>query len=102
MPENENAGMNFARRREERHFLSAPIECEPTQNHTVEEFKAISVNVSDSGMCFYTNSDLYDGLSLKITSARIWDAPRMATVRWCRKLIEGLYMVGVSLTPEHI
>ena len=59
--------------------------------------RGISVNMSESGMCLYTNNQLQDGLDLKLYSQNLFESPKAAVVQWCDKINEELYKVGVTL-----
>ncbi len=63
-----------------------------------ESVNGITLNISDCGICFYTQSCLEEGMPVIITSKAIWDEPRQGMVKWCRKITEELYRVGVTLT----
>jgi hypothetical protein len=55
----------------------------------------ISTNISNSGMGFLTNEPFENGQDIKVFNPRISDGPRAAQIRWCVKLSESLYKVGV-------
>lgn len=57
----------------------------------------ISLNVSDTGVCFYTHIRLEDGTALNVYGRALWDGARKGNVQWCRKITEGLFRVGVQL-----
>ncbi len=56
----------------------------------------VSTNLSTSGMGFYTEGALKRGHDLTLYSSKISLVPVNAKVRWCSKLSESLYRVGVS------
>ncbi len=56
----------------------------------------ITLNISDSGICFYTQTRMEQGAALYISSKAFWEGPRKGTVMWCRKITEELYRVGLT------
>jgi len=58
--------------------------------------KAMTSDISDSGMCLYTNVNLEKGLILDIDIPEIFDSPRKATVRWIIRKYFDNFKVGVS------
>lgn len=57
-------------------------------------------DLSESGMCFYTDRPLHEGLNVQVHSSHIWDYPRASTVRWCTMKNASLYKVGVSFQEK--
>jgi hypothetical protein len=82
-----------------RRLMTVPIDCEYGGNGTGRcmPIKGITVNVSDSGICFYTHENLSAGLGLKLASSVIWDTPKEGKVQWCRQIMGGLYKIGLAL-----
>jgi len=57
-------------------------------------------DLSESGLCFYTDRPLHEGLNVQVHSSHIWDYPRASTVRWCCMKNVSLYKVGVSFREK--
>jgi hypothetical protein len=55
----------------------------------------ISVNLSNSGVCFFSHRRLEAGQKVAISS-RLWDSPRNAVVRWSNSIMGGLFRIGMS------
>lgn len=53
-------------------------------------------DLSDSGMCFYTDMPFHKGLNLQVNLTHIWDSQRASVVKWCSMENIDLYRVGVS------
>ncbi len=91
------------RRRQRRDLITVPINYSYTYITDQDNIKSVStsgitLNVSDSGMCFYTNVPLQEGKEINIFSKAIWENPKKGMVKWCRKITEELYRVGVTVT----
>ena len=53
-------------------------------------------DISDSGMCFYTDKPLRVGLVLDVKIPHIWDVPKVCMVRWTSMKSPHCFRVGVS------
>ncbi|OGW54541.1 MAG: hypothetical protein A2Y81_07010 [Nitrospirae bacterium RBG_13_43_8] len=84
------------RRSQYRKQISVPISYEFSSDQRTISRYGKSFNISESGMCFYTQTPLEDGLNLRIQSEHIWDSPRSGIVRWCNRKYLNFYQVGVS------
>jgi hypothetical protein len=54
-------------------------------------------DMSDSGVGFYTNNPLLDGINIEMFCKELWNKPRTGTVRWCKTLNYCYHLVGVAL-----
>ncbi|MDA8174895.1 MAG: hypothetical protein M0018_09950 [Nitrospiraceae bacterium] len=89
------------KRDSKRDLVTVPI----SYNYSIQEqgetrnftMSGISLNLSDAGICFYTHVRLEDGTALNVYGRALWDGARKGTVKWCRKITEGLFRVGVQL-----
>ena len=52
-------------------------------------------DLGNSGMSFYTNTPLKEGLSIQ-AHTHAWDAPKACIVKWRSKKSRNIYKVGVS------
>jgi hypothetical protein len=84
------------RRNQYRKQISVPISYEFSLDHRTISRYGKSFNISESGLCFYTQTPLEDGLNLRIQSEHIWDSPKAGIVRWCNRKYLNFYQVGVS------
>ncbi len=84
------------RRNQYRKQISVPISYEFSSDQRTISRYGKSFNVSESGICFYTQTPLEDGLNLRIQSEHIWDSPRAGIVKWCNRKYLNFYQVGVS------
>jgi hypothetical protein len=84
------------RRSQNRKQISVPISYEYSSDHGTISSYGKSFNMSESGMCFYTQAPLQEGLNLRVRSEHIWDSPRVGTVKWCNRKYLNFYQVGVS------
>lgn len=94
--------MSEERRKKRRDIITVPVNYSysvqpggggPKKQST----SGISLNVSDAGMCFYTHMPLQEGARISVSSKAIWEASKKGVVKWCRKITEELYRVGVEL-----
>ena len=84
------------RRTQQRKQISVPISYEYSSDHTTISLSGKSFNISESGMCFYTQAPLKEGLNLRVQSEHIWDSPKVGKVKWCNRKYLNFYQVGVS------
>jgi len=61
-----------------------------------ESFFAITVNVSDCGVCIFTDRPLEKGEVFLVESA-LWKKARSATAVWANRLGDTLFEAGLSL-----
>ncbi len=88
-------GVAHEKRRHKRDLVTVPVSYSPAQASGAQAANGITLNISDSGICFYTQNRLEQGTILHISSRAFWEEPRTGTVMWCRKITEELYRVGV-------
>ncbi|MDA8325016.1 MAG: PilZ domain-containing protein [Nitrospiraceae bacterium] len=96
-------GIAHERRRHKRDLTTVPMSYtafppEGAGPQKGEATNGITLNVSDTGICFYTQCLIEEGVSVVITSNAIWDEPKRGTIKWCRKITDELYRVGVILS----
>jgi hypothetical protein len=84
------------KRRDKRIQIAIPVICAYQGGNEVVIKYGTSFDLSNSGMCFYTNTPLHKGLKLQVHSSYIWDYPRSSIVRWCSRKYLNFYKVGVS------
>ncbi len=84
------------RRIHQRKQISVPISYEYSSDSKSISHSGKSLNVSESGMCFYSQNPLREGLNLRVQSEHIWNSPRVGIVRWCNRKYLNFYQVGVS------
>ena len=58
--------------------------------------KGTTRDISSSGMCFYTNKPLREGLFLNVKVSKIWNVPRTCVVKWNNLESPNHYRVGVA------
>jgi hypothetical protein len=66
------------------------------QDFTNEIFKAVTINISDSGLGLYVFKPLNSGQVVRIKG--IPGSLNTGTVRWCKELGDNVYRVGVMFT----
>jgi len=87
--------MAFEPRKEERQEYPYEIEYVTDPLTTYEIFKAVAVNISNSGLCLYTSTPLTEGQEITIKST-IPAPSQIAVVRWIEKLNNFYYKVGLQ------
>jgi hypothetical protein len=85
------------KRKEKRNIITVPVECKSLAPGKTFSAKGISINISPSGLSFYTHKRLEEGSSLSVSGPDLWAAPREGAVVWCSRIIGGLYRVGMAL-----
>ncbi len=97
-------GVAHEKRRHKRDLVTVPVSYSPApapvsgrpSGAGAQAANGITLNISDSGICFYTQGRLEQGTALQISSRAFWEEPRTGTVMWCRKITEELYRVGLT------
>jgi hypothetical protein len=86
------------KRKDRRSIFPSTIEYTVGPHSGDESFKCVTVNISNSGLCFYTPNPLSEGQEILIRS----DLPvsyRKATVRWIKRLNDEAYKTGLMFVP---
>ena len=93
----ETDGVAHERRWHRRALITVPIKlyCRPPRDEAVN---GVTHNVSDTGIGVYIENSLDDGMPVIIRSRAVGEDPRHGVIRWCKKISERLYRVGVTLT----
>ena len=95
-------GVAHEKRRHKRDLVTVPVSYGPAaadeQAAGGHAAGGITLNISDSGICFYTQDRLEQGSTLYVSSRAFWEGPRKGTVMWCRKITEELYRVGLAFS----
>jgi len=92
-----NGGEKSEKRREKRKLVTVPVECRTPGEAENFSARGITVNVSPSGVSFYTHKKLEEGANILISGNDLWEGPRRGEVKWCTRIIGGLYRVGMLL-----
>jgi len=89
-----------------RTLLSAPLKCTcfpKGEERRTFSIDSISLNVSDSGMSFYSDMDLSSCSKVEIITSGAGAQHRTGRIVWCRPLQDlGIYRVGVSFKHEDL
>jgi hypothetical protein len=57
-------------------------------------------DLSDSGISFYTDSPLKEGLDIRV-KLPIWDSPKACTIKWRSKKGRNIYKMGLCFTQKY-
>lgn len=60
----------------------------------------LAFDVSNDGACIYTQQQFATDDSIKLFCAKFGEEPRSAYVKWCRRIDENLFKVGVSFKRD--
>ena len=83
------------RRGEKRNLISLPVTYSFSDKQKTASNDGTAFDLSDSGMSFYTNIPIYEGVNLQIHT-QIWNSPKTSIVKWCNQKYLNIYRVGVS------
>lgn len=83
------------RRSQKRITIDLPVIYTYSGKHKIAGKDGTTFDLSDSGMCFYTDKLLRKGLNLQIQLLHIWEVPRLGIVRWYSMKKPNYYKVGV-------
>ena len=64
--------------------------------HTLNAQKGTTRDISCSGMCFYTDKPLREGITLNVLVPKIWNVPRPCVVKWSSMEKSHRWRVGVA------
>jgi hypothetical protein len=53
-------------------------------------------DISDSGIGFYTNRPLLNGVNIEMFCKDLWNKPKTGKVRWCKTLNSNFSLAGVA------
>lgn len=59
----------------------------------------ITTNISSGGLGLYTDRMLKAGQDLKVFSKSMAESPKKAVVRWCKKISDDMFKVGLMFEP---
>lgn len=95
-------GATFEERRHfKRELMTVPVNYTYAHVDDKQELKCIAakgitLNVSKEGVGFYTSLPINEGGDIKVINSKaIWDTPKNGMVRWCLKISNDLYRVGI-------
>jgi hypothetical protein len=79
-----------------RRRINLPLVYTVSGNHFTATRKAMTGDLSDSGVCLYTDVDLKKGSVLELSIPEVFDTPRKCTVKWILRKYFSNFKVGVS------
>jgi len=79
-----------------RRRINLPLVYTVSRDHFTATRKATTGDLSDSGVCLYTDVDLKKGSVLELRIPEVFDAPRKCTVKWILRKYFSNFKVGVS------
>lgn len=62
--------------------------------------EATTFDISEGGMCFYSNKPVDIGYTIEVQCKELWDSPKHGVVRWCQRIHHRLYRVGVQFVDS--
>ena len=83
------------RRRDKRYKLAFPVEYTYNDADVFDDY-GTTFDLSSSGMSFYTDKPLREGLHIKVKVPHLWDIARSAVIRWNTLKNFNCCKVGVS------
>jgi c-di-GMP-binding flagellar brake protein YcgR len=84
------------RRRNYRIRIDLPVHFTFSTGQEINLKEGVSLDISDTGMCFFTDEPLSKGSYVELRMQHIWVSPKKSTVMWCSMITPELYRVGVS------
>jgi hypothetical protein len=85
------------KRDKKRNQVNLPVIYAYFKDNKITTKHGMTFDLSETGMCFYTDMPLREGLDLQIHVSNMWDFPKSSVVRWCSMKNVHLYRVGVLL-----
>lgn len=88
------------KRNERREFLAVTVEYSLSflENGALscKTSEGITSNISKGGLSLYMNNPIGTGQDIKVFNNRIFEEPKIAFVRWCSKISDSIFKVGVK------
>ncbi len=84
-------------RRRDKRRLDMSMPCVILTDHKTSE-AGTTFNISEGGMCVFSDKSLDAGRVIDIQCRALWDQPKTGTVKWCRKIKHDLYRIGISFS----
>lgn len=74
--------------------MDVPVLYKVFNHQSVEIKKAMTCNISNSGICFYADTFHEKGTNLQVMIPQILDSPKACTVVWHSEKYDDLYKIG--------
>ena len=85
------------KRRQKRTPFDFPIIYTYYGEHEFSGNTGIIFDISDRGICFYTDKPLRKGLNIQVKIPLVWDEPKTCIVRWNSMKSPHCFRVGASV-----
>ena len=79
-----------------RRKINLPLVFTVTGDHFTATRKATTGDLSDAGVCIYTDVDLKKGSVLEVNIPEVFDAPRKCTVQWSLRKYFSNFKIGAA------
>ena len=80
--------------------MALPLLYRDSNHQATTPMKAITFNISNSGICFYTGTLHKEGMDLQVVLPHVFDSPRTCTVIWRSKKYHDLYKIGARFLQD--
>jgi len=84
------------KRNQKRNSVNLPIIYAFSSENRINVNHGTTFDISDSGIGFYTDKPLLEGLNLQVHLSHVWDFPKSSVVQWCIMKNVNLYRVGLA------
>jgi hypothetical protein len=75
--------------------VNLPIKYKLSDKEQTVIKEGIAYDLSESGICFQTDTLLKEGQTLQINIPQIFNWPKHSSIRWCSPQPNGFYKVGI-------
>lgn len=83
------------KRHQKRNNINLPVSYICSGESNVVPHVGETFDLCDSGMSFYTDIPLKEGLGIQVQTP-VWNCPRACIIKWRSKKSRNIYKVGVS------
>jgi c-di-GMP-binding flagellar brake protein YcgR len=80
--------------------MDLPVLYKASKHQTATTTRAITCNISASGICLYTGILHKRGAKLQVMLQHVFDSPKTCTVIWRSKKYHDLYKTGVRFLQD--
>jgi len=91
------------KRQNKRGRLSLPLsinEQADTQSEQKKFHKGSTADLSNSGLGIFSDVEIKPGTVIEIECCDIWDAPKKFPVKWCYKMRDNFYRIGLEVSQK--
>ena len=91
------------KRQKKRGRISLPLSINKQADKPSEQkkfHKGSTADLSESGLGIFSEVEIKPGTLVEIECRDIWDAPKQLPVKWCYKMRDNFYRIGLEVSQK--